>query len=160
MQIPRSVIGGINPAKIIVKTAQGNRGSGESRKDIQFGCQRLSERKNELYVLVADWEQETGTQGDNYLYRLNLYTDTFQKVYHEPVEDCVYDGADYYIWQDLQHQIWDGANRIWWDTDLICCPCLTCLLVRKSRWRRSTGIRQSLNMAFIIKRPPQKELIF
>ncbi len=29
----------------VYKTAQGNQGSGESRKDIQFGCQRLSEMK-------------------------------------------------------------------------------------------------------------------
>ena len=117
VQIPRCVIGGINPAKIIVKTAQGSREVGEAGKIYNLVANGYQKEKNELYVLAADWEQETGTQGDSYLYRLNLYTDAFQKVYHEPVEDCVYDGADYYIWQDLQHQIWDGATVYGADTD-------------------------------------------
>ena len=159
VQIPRSVIGGINPAKIIVKTAQGSREVGEVGKIYNLVANGYRKEKNELYVLAADWEQETGTQGDSYLYRLNLYTDTFQKVYHEPVEDCVYDGADYYI-SGRTYSIRYGMAQpyIVRIRIPICYPCLTCLPVRKSRWRRSTGIRQSLNMAFIIKRLPQKSL--
>ena len=98
-----------NPEKILVTDKNGTREIGEDNR-VYFLCQNgYDKTANQMYVLAAEWKEQFST-GEKYLYKLDLESETFTKVFDEPVEKAAYCDGELYIWQNLKRQVIDGIE--------------------------------------------------
>ena len=78
----------------------GTREIGEENQVYSLCQNGYNKAANQMYVLAADWKEQFST-GEKYLYRLDLESETFTKIFDEPVEKAAYCDGELYIWQNL-----------------------------------------------------------
>ena len=119
IQIPKSIIGGISADKIQITDKNGTREVGEERTVYSLCSNAYDRKQNVLYVLAGEWNEEFGGSNAMYLQRLDLNTDTFYKVFDEPVYNGVYsDGEIYFVKEQKYEVMVEGAPQTRYHYDL------------------------------------------
>lgn len=110
VQVERYVHGNI-PEKILVIDKNGTREIGEENQVYSLCQNGYNKAANQMYVLAADWKEQFST-GEKYLYRLDLESETFTKIFDEPVEKAAYCDGELYIWQNLKRPVINGTQAV------------------------------------------------
>ena len=115
VQIPHYPVGNV-PDKIFVTTLHGiddgyTREIGEEYTTYYLCENGYDHHGQLLYVLAGDWNVELGVTREYYLHMLDIGTETFTKLFDEPVCKAKYCFDDeLYIWQNLKRQVIDGIE--------------------------------------------------
>ncbi len=99
------------PEKILVTDKNGTRELGEENKVYHLCENGYDKTANQMYVLAAEWNQQFSA-GEKYLYKLDLESETFTKLFEEPVEKAAYCDGELYIWQNRKQPVINGVQAV------------------------------------------------